>query len=420
MAERDSRRRRRPRAREWRAYEVAGLESEYSIVDDRLAPHCGVAALFSAIAGHRASDVELGPVGLSNELAAHVLEMKTPPERSLVAAERRLADGVRRTSRVLRERFGWRLLPTGMHPLMSPADTSLWPHGNRRIYQTYARVFGIRSHGWLNVQSCQTNLPFGSPDEAVHMHNAAACLVAYLPALTASSPLVQGRRGPALSSRMVYYARNQLRVPEITAGVVPEFVDSLDDYRRRILGGVYAALRRKRGTELIRREWVNSRGAILRFDRRAMEVRVVDLQECPKMDVAVAAFVRSALAALAARLASGELALPARSALLADHRRAVRYGLDAPVSTRLASAKRAPRTARALLDDLLEDAARSMRADERRYLDLVARRIERGSLAEHILRRVDGVRGNGRRSDTIRGVYTELMDCLEANEPWSG
>ncbi len=238
MPERKTSRPRRPRAREWRAYEVAWLESEYSIVDESFNPRCGVSDLFSTICGHRASDVELGSVGLSNELSAHVLEMKTPPEKNLVVAEKRLADGVRRTSKLLRERFGWRLLPTAMHPFMTPADASLWPHGNRRIYSTYARVFGIRSHGWLNVQSCQLNLPFGSDDEVVHMHNAAACLVAYLPALAASSPLVEGRRGPALSSRMVFYARNQLRVPEITADVIPEYIESLADYRRRILGGI--------------------------------------------------------------------------------------------------------------------------------------------------------------------------------------
>jgi gamma-glutamyl:cysteine ligase YbdK (ATP-grasp superfamily) len=307
-----------------------------------------------------------------------------------------------------------------MHPLMTPAATEIWPRGNRRIYATYARLFGIRSHGWLNVQSCQVNLPFGSPEDAVCMHNAAACLVAYLPALAASSPLVEGRRGPALSSRMVFYARNQLRIPEITAGVIPEYVESLEAYRRRILGGIYGALRRVRGTELLRHEWVNSRGAILRFDRKAMEVRVVDLQECPKMDVAIAAYVRAVLTAMSRRIAAGELELPTRAALLADHRSAVRRGLDAPVSTRISRSKGAPRTARSLLGALLEEAGDVVRANERPYLELVAGRIERGNLAERIRHRTDGPRTAARRRATIRAVYTELMDCLERNEPWPG
>jgi gamma-glutamyl:cysteine ligase YbdK (ATP-grasp superfamily) len=406
------------RVRDYHAYEVAGLESEYSIVDDSLAPQCGVAQLFSTLSGHATSDVELGSVGLSNELAAHVLEMKTPPEKSLVSAEKRLVDGVRRTSKVLRDRFGWRLLPTGMHPLMRPADTELWSRGNRRIYETYARLFGIRAHGWLNVQSCQVNLPFGAERDAIAMHNAAAALVAYLPALAGSSPLVEGRRGPGLSSRMVFYARNQARIPAITHGVVPDYVGSLDEYRRDVLGGIYAELARVRGTALIRREWVNSRGAILRFDRRAMEVRVTDLQECPKMDVAIAAYVRAGLAGLAA--CNGSLELPPRAALLADHRRAVKDGLDAKLGARWSLGNGAPRTVRALLEAVLEHAERFARKDEKPYLRLVERRLARGSLAQGIRRRTDRYRTGERRRAAIRGVYTELMDCLEANEVWDG
>jgi gamma-glutamyl:cysteine ligase YbdK (ATP-grasp superfamily) len=219
---------------------------------------------------------------------------------------------------------------------------------------------------------------------------------------------------------MVFYARNQLRIPEITAGVIPEYVDSLEDYRRRILGGIYGALRRVRGTELLKHEWVNSRGAILRFDRKAMEVRVVDLQECPKMDVAIAATVRAMLQAMSRRLASGELELPSRSALLVDHRRAVKLGLDAPVGTRIARGRRRPGNARALLRALLEEAADVVRESERPYLELVATRIESGNLAERIRRRTDGHRTAARRHGAIRAVYGELMDCLERNEPWLG
>ncbi len=137
------------------------------------------------------------------------------------------------------------------------------------------------------------------------------------------------------------------------------------------------------------------------------------------MDVAIAAYVRAVLEALATRLASGELALPPRPALLADHRRVVREGLGARVSTRFTRARRAPQTARALLSELLEEAAGVVRAAEKPYLKLVAQRLERGNLAERIRKRVERARGNGRRRDTIRGVYSELMDRLEANEPWS-
>lgn len=409
----------RLRPREYRAYEVAGLELEYSIVDEKLRPRCGVEDLFAALNGRPTSDVELATVGLSNELAAHVLEMKTPPERSLVRAERRLAKGIRDVSEVLHERFGWRLLPTGMHPFMRPSQTRLWPRGGQRIYRTYARLFGIREHGWLNVQSCQVNLPFGSPEEATAMHNAAAVLIAYLPALAASSPIVEGRRGPALSSRMAFYAKNQASIPVLTGGVIPEYVCSLTDYRERVLGGIYAALDDVSGTRLIRYEWVNSRGVILRFDRSAMEVRVLDLQECPKMDVAIAAFVRGALASLSERLLAGTLQLPERRLLLADYSRAVRSGRSARVSTPPLRAGRRARTARAVLEGLLDDAGGHLSDAERPYLHWVEKRLAEGNLAERILRRVERSTG-ARRREAIVDVYRELTECLETNTPWPG
>jgi gamma-glutamyl:cysteine ligase YbdK (ATP-grasp superfamily) len=345
--------------------------------------------------------------------------MKTPPERSLVRAEQRLAAGVREVSATLRDRFGWRLLPTGMHPLMRPAQTRLWSRGGQQIYRTYARLFGIRKHGWLNVQSCQVNLPFGTPEEATAMHNAAAALIAYLPALAASSPIVEGRRGPALSSRMAFYLKNQASIPVLTGGVIPEYVDSLDDYRERIFGRMYAALDEVPGTRLIRHEWVNSRGAIMRFDRSAMEVRVLDLQECPKMDVAISAFVRGALASMSARLLAGELELPERRLLLADYRGAVAKGRSATVSTQLLRGKPRPRTARAVLEGLLEEAARHLSDAERPYLRLVEQRLARGNLAERILARV-GRSSGPRRRDAIVDLYGELARCLETNTPWPG
>jgi carboxylate-amine ligase len=40
---------------------------------------------------------------------------------------------------------------------------------------------------------------------------------------------------------------------------------------------------------VLRHEWLNARGAIARFDRNAIEIRVLDTQECVGADLAVAA-----------------------------------------------------------------------------------------------------------------------------------
>ena len=61
---------------------------------------------------------------------------------------------------------------------------------------------------------------------------------------------------------------------------------------------IYRALDGVEGGKRLQHEWVNSRGVIPRFARQALEIRTMDLQECVKMDLAVAAFVRAALKAV--------------------------------------------------------------------------------------------------------------------------
>jgi hypothetical protein len=104
-----------------RPFEVAGMELEYPTVDRDLNVVPLVEEAFRVLAGRGTSDVELGAVGFSNEIADHVFEVKTgAPLRSLADAEVALVEGVQRFSAVLRDQWGARLLPTGMHPWFNP------------------------------------------------------------------------------------------------------------------------------------------------------------------------------------------------------------------------------------------------------------------------------------------------------------
>jgi glutamate---cysteine ligase / carboxylate-amine ligase len=49
---------------------------------------------------------------------------------------------------------------------------------------------------------------------------------------------------------------------------------------------------------VLQHEWLNSRGAIARFSRNAIEIRVMDVQECPLADVALAALIIDVVQAL--------------------------------------------------------------------------------------------------------------------------
>jgi hypothetical protein len=78
-------------------------------------------------------------------------------------------------------------------------------------------------------------------------------------------------------------------------------------------------------------------------------------------------------------------------------------------------------SAREVLRALLAESARSARRDEAGYLDLVEGIIESGSLAERIRATLAPIASDEHAFRArLRQVYTELADCLEHNEPWSG
>jgi gamma-glutamyl:cysteine ligase YbdK (ATP-grasp superfamily) len=413
------------RKRPYRLFEVTGIELEYPVVDANLRVRNLVEALFRRLAGRPVSDVEHGAAAFSNELAAHVFEIKAlKPERSLRTTEQHLVQGLRAVLRVLKKDFNARLLPTAMHPFFDPAGGQLWPRAGRPIYETYARIFPVLSHGWMNVQSCHINLPFGTEPETVLLHNAIACLLPYLPALAASSPVYGGRLGPNVCNRLAFYKSNQQRLPRIAGEVVPEFMTSYAQYKREILQPIYRDLERIPGGRRLRHEWINSRGAIVRFSRRAIEIRVLDSQECPRMDIAFAVFIRAVLKTMVQSMQQGRLPLPGRRMLIADFNNVIRRGSRAEVDALhlrpwLGLSRRAP-TARQILLGLLRDCESEIPRDEKQYCPLIEHRILTGNLSERIRREVERGKARGSRPlpAIIHGVYEELAECLEQNRPW--
>ncbi|HEX8906853.1 MAG TPA: RimK-like ATPgrasp N-terminal domain-containing protein, partial [Longimicrobiaceae bacterium] len=90
----------------YRAFEVAGMELEYPTIDRALNVVSLVEPAFRVLAGRATSDVVLGALGFSNEIADHVFEVKTTaPVRSLRQAEEVLYEGIQRFTAVLRDEF---------------------------------------------------------------------------------------------------------------------------------------------------------------------------------------------------------------------------------------------------------------------------------------------------------------------------
>jgi gamma-glutamyl:cysteine ligase YbdK (ATP-grasp superfamily) len=283
-----------------RLFEGYGLEIEYMLVsiDDLSIVPIADRAL-EAIAGETTNEAEVDTLTWSNELVLHLLELKnTDPAGAIAPLGDVFSGHVRRMNAVL-EPMGAMLMPGAMHPLMRPREeTRLWPHEGREIYETFDRIFDCRRHGWANLQSAQLNVSFGSDEEFARLHAAARVLLPILAALAASSPVVEGEVTPLASARLEVYRTNGARLPAATGQVIPEPVFGRAEYQRTIYDAIYRDLAAFDPEGTLRHPWINARGAIPKFDLGALEIRVVDTQECPASDVAIAAATAAVLKAL--------------------------------------------------------------------------------------------------------------------------
>ncbi len=281
-------------------FEGYGIELEYMIVDAQtldVAPLCD--RLLAAVAGDIVSEIELDEIAWSNELVLHVVEMKTNgPASSLLPLPEHFQAHVDRANCELAS-LGARLMPGAMHPWMNPRrEMHLWPHEYSPVYAAYDRIFGCSGHGWANLQSMHINLPFANDEEFRALHGAIRLLLPIMPALAASSPIYEGRRTALLDNRLDVYRTNAVKIPSITGRVIPEPVYSQSDYERDILDPMYADIAPFDTEGVLQEEFLNSRGAIARFCRHSIEIRVLDIQECPRADLAIATAIDGALKAV--------------------------------------------------------------------------------------------------------------------------
>ncbi|MHC1789289.1 carboxylate-amine ligase [Solidesulfovibrio sp.] len=404
-------------------FSAFGIEIEYMIVDrETLAVKPVADALLAMAAGQEgACDAVMGPITWSNELVAHVLEMKvTDPAVSLKGLAADFARSVATADRLLTP-LGARLLPTGAHPLMDPfTETVLWPHEHGELYRAFDAVFNCKGHGWANLQSMHVNLPFDGDDEFGRLHAAIRVLLPIMPALAASTPILDGKATGFLDARMDRYAHNADRVPSVMGMVVPEAVFSTDEYQTRVLDPLYRDIAPLDPAGVLHGDFLNARGAIPRFERSTIEIRVLDTQECPAADLALAGVVVAALKGLveerwstyAEQKAWGTRELAdilgktiqnaGRTKVSEDYARL--FGVYAPSQI----------PARVIWRRLGLSALPTMDFDPD-WEKSLAVLVDQSSLARRILAAVDG----DYRPATIKRVYGQLADCLLRNEPFN-
>ncbi len=396
-----------------------GVELEYMIVDGETLSALPITdQVIHAVVGSYESEIEVDALCWSNELVLHVIELKTNgPANRLEGLAGVFSDHVREINRLLKP-LGARLMPTGMHPWFDPgSETQLWPHEYSPVYEAYNRIFNCQGHGWSNLQSIHLNLPFLDDAEFGALHAAIRLVLPIMPALAASTPLIELRLTGLLDNRLDVYRSNAATVPSIAGRVIPEPAYTRSEYDRVILQPMYRDIAPKDPEGVLQDEFLNSRGAIARFVRNTIEIRVLDIQECPQADLAVVALIVAALKALIAgrwisldrlkawptdpladiffaTVADGE------ATLLTNRDYLKAFGIDGVKRCRAGELWRH-------IADAVLPAGDPATTEFQAPLQVI---LGEGTLARRILRALDGDASKPR----VARLYRELCDCLAA------
>jgi gamma-glutamylcysteine synthetase len=362
-----------------------GTEHEYSINDQEFNPLPISDRIIMRISGALQHQVRFGEIEISKELQKHAIELIPARPGTLGILEDMLYKGLKNLYHALN--YEYNFLGLGMHPLLKLDQTTYWDHDEQEYYRAYDKLFNLKQHGWLNIQALQINIPYEGKEDLVNMFNRLRSLIPYVVAVSASSPFVEGRLTPYVDNRLVFYRENQRRMPLICNDILPEMIGNIDDYIR-INKKIYSELR-ECGADILCREWVNSRGVIVRFTRKCIEVKAIDEQECLRSDMAISAFL---------------LALLRSDQELEDDENALRSMLEQAMMQ--GTKKLLPE-----LRKIYGIACKSATREEKRYMPIIEERIDRGSLAEVMIEQHHEV-------GSIKLLLSELAESLKNNAPY--
>lgn len=404
-------------------FQAYGVELEYMIVDRDSLNILPIAdELLKHELGHYGSDFENGLVTWSNELVLHVIELKsTQPESNFNSLGSAFADNIHRINELLGQ-WNAALLPTAAHPWMNPmTETKLWPHDSHSVYDAYNKIFDCRGHGWSNLQATHLNLPFYDDEEFAKLHAAIRLVLPILPALCASSPILDGTVTGFRDTRMNYYKSNQSIIPSITGKIVPEAVFSKRQYLNSIYEKIKNDIAPYNSQNTLDPIWVNSRGAIPRFDRGSIEIRIMDAQECPPADLAIQTLVIETIKALVnEQFVNLEEQMRTKTEILAGVLdEASQYGQQAEIlSSEFPGAfgLAAPCTAKQLWNHIHTKLLEKGNSPLENWGTEISVILNEGTLSDRILRSMK----DDYSMASLKTTYRHLADCLAQNKMFLG
>ncbi|SDI14860.1 glutamate-cysteine ligase family protein [Winogradskyella thalassocola] len=402
--------------KKYHLFEVYGIELEYMLVKNdsfKVAPQ--VDELLTLKAGELKADIENGDIAWSNELVAHVIELKTNgPTKNTDDLAEKFHKNILEIDALLNP-LNLQLLGSASHPLMNPnTDTQLWKHSYSEVYALYNTIFNCKGHGWSNVQSTHINLPFYDDKEFEKLHAAIRIILPLLPGLCASSPILEGNITGFKDTRLEFYKTNQKEIPELTGLVIPERVFSKLDYHATIFEPIKRAIRPYDKNKILDQHFLNSRGAIARFDRNAIEIRLMDIQECPKADIAICALVIEVLKALINKKFGSlkDQKVWTKDQLFPFLNDAIKQGEESLIEDedylKLFNLKSST-SVKDVWNHLYQTVKPKVHTSHHQAIELI---LEQGTLATRLLKAV----GNDTSEAHIISVYRDMQMCLKTNE----
>jgi carboxylate-amine ligase len=230
--------------------------------------------------------------------------------------------------------------------------------------------------------------------------------------------MLDGKLTGLLDTRLKFYKTNQAKIPSITGKIIPEAVFSKRNYLNTIYEKIKSDIAPYDPNEELNAIWVNSRGAIPRFDRGSIEIRLMDIQECPAADLAALTLVIETIKALTGNMFTNlEAQMKWKTEVLAQLldqtiRSAQLAVLDNVEYLALFDYPGNKATASELwqhiLQELLKKGSKLLEA-YRKELNIM---IKEGTLAFRIVKAL----GKDQSNNNIVTVYRNLCDCLAHNK----
>jgi len=401
--------------RDHRLLEAAHVSITYAIVDrDTLAVRPLADELLASLAQRGDGTRARVDVEREHQPAMHLVQLRTTRPVKKLGALRKKFDAEVGVLNAWLKPHNAMLLPTGAHPLMVPAhETVLWPHEHAARYTLQDRLFDRRTHGWSNSHGVALHITFSGDNEFSKLHAAIRVLLPILPALSASSPILEGRYTGFHAARMEAYLHAQERYPELMGSLIPEAVFTQEDYDRVVLGPIAQALAPVDPDGLLDPERSNTRGAVVHFDEGVVELRVLDAQECPAADLAIAEFVTVVLKALTSGRWVSTYVQRAWSEddLLAIFLQVIRDAGHTVIANRdhllmFGLLKQDQMLVGKLWQHLFVELYGDLSTETRQHIGHI---LEHGCLATRILRHT----GRTPSQEKLRTVYAQLANCLE-------